>query len=304
MRGNQAQTALLRVLVSVAWADGEVSAEEAEYIRNLCRRFELSAGEAEAILSLTRTPIGWEGFQEHLRGLDSLRREPASRQELIRSIEGLIDLDQRRTPEEERYLAFLRAWAGEEPSEACSPEPWKGLWRSARSRIGSLSDRLSPRSLAAVLEQAARSKMPPREDLSTPQRRHYAILFGALISRVIQADRVARPEEVDRLRRILEEEHGFSAEEGARILEVIERQLAAENDRQRLCAEFNRITEMEDRLGLLKALFSVALADGRLSPEEEEEIRLIANYLWIETQEFVRLRLDALGRPPEGGLAS
>jgi uncharacterized tellurite resistance protein B-like protein len=298
--GESERLGILRVLVSVAWADGVVSPAELGYIQDLCGRFGLVPGEREEILALTRTPLGWEDFQNQLRALDDLRRDPASREELMRRIEGLVALDQVRTPEEARHLAFLRAWASSETSDPSSTLPWRGLWRAARTRIGTLGERLAPGSLAAVLDQMARAKLPALTGPdSPPQRRHLAMLFGALIYRVIKADREVRPEELGFLRRLLEEEQGFSAGESEQMLALIEKEMAAEADRQHLCAEFNRITEMEERLRLLQTLFAVGLADGRLSPEEEEEIRLIANFLWIETQEFVRIRLLALGKSPD-----
>ncbi len=53
---------------------------------------------------------------------------------------------------------------------------------------------------------------------------------------------------------------------------------------------------MEERLRLLRAMMELAMVDGRLSPEEEKEIRLIANYLWIEVQDFVEIRRTVVGR--------
>ena len=79
------------------------------------------------------------------------------------------------------------------------------------------------------------------------------------------------------------------------MLRAIQLRVAQDVDRQRLCAEFNRITAMEDRLRLLRAMLELALADGRITPEEEKEIRLIANFLWIEVQDFVETRRSVVG---------
>jgi uncharacterized tellurite resistance protein B-like protein len=62
-------------------------------------------------------------------------------------------------------------------------------------------------------------------------------------------------------------------------------------DRQRLCASFNRIATMDERFRLLGCLFAVAKADGRIDEDELREIRLVANYLWIDARSFNDVRL-------------
>jgi uncharacterized tellurite resistance protein B-like protein len=146
--------------------------------------------------------------------------------------------------------------------------------------------------LAGAIADALGTRSAPSRRL-TSERRLHAVLMGALLQRVARADRSARDDEWERIRTVLASHGRFSAEEIEVVLEAIESGQAREADRQRLCAEFNRISQMEERLELLHGLFAVALADGDLSPEEEREIRLIGNFLWIEPQEFVRVRREA-----------
>jgi uncharacterized tellurite resistance protein B-like protein len=133
-------------------------------------------------------------------------------------------------------------------------------------------------------------------DPEMERRRVHATLFGALLYRVIYVDRVIEPEEAERLRSILSDDLEFEPGEVDYVLRAIQLRVAQDLDRQRLCAEFNRITGMEERLRLLRAMMELAMVDGRLSPEEEKEIRLIANYLWIEVQDFVEIRRTVVGR--------
>jgi uncharacterized tellurite resistance protein B-like protein len=59
---------------------------------------------------------------------------------------------------------------------------------------------------------------------------------------------------------------------------------------QRVAAEYNRITSMEERLGTLEALFAAAAADGLISREQAERIRKIADLLWISNPEYLAVR--------------
>jgi uncharacterized tellurite resistance protein B-like protein len=61
-------------------------------------------------------------------------------------------------------------------------------------------------------------------------------------------------------------------------------------DRQGLLSEFNRIAEMDARMELLDASFAVAAVDGTVSGTELEELRLLANFLWIDPRDFNAVR--------------
>lgn len=171
------------------------------------------------------------------------------------------------------------------------------FWEALRRRATAVGSELSLTSLASSLAETLRGRVGQRASggFLSPERRNFVTLYGALLYRVIRADKVVRPEETARLRHLLSEGFGFSGADIEPVVAMIETETAAGADRQHLCAEFNRITDLEQREALLEALFAVAMADGEVSPEEEEEIRLISNFLWIETQEYVRIRRRVLG---------
>ena len=55
--------------------------------------------------------------------------------------------------------------------------------------------------------------------------------------------------------------------------------------------EFKRITQLSERLGLLKCLFAVSASDDIISLTEDNEIRKISRELGISHKEFIRTRL-------------
>jgi uncharacterized tellurite resistance protein B-like protein len=57
-----------------------------------------------------------------------------------------------------------------------------------------------------------------------------------------------------------------------------------------MCAEFCRVSTMEERLDIVDALFAVGAADGRISRDEVELIREIADLLWISNPEYLSVR--------------
>ena len=47
---------------------------------------------------------------------------------------------------------------------------------------------------------------------------------------------------------------------------------------------------MQERLGIVDSLFAVASADGRITKDEAEQVRRIADFLWISNPEYLSVR--------------
>jgi uncharacterized tellurite resistance protein B-like protein len=275
---------LLRVLAALAWMDGTLTEPERRFLRGLAVEYGLNQGERAELELLLDIPLSREDFENSLRAFQEVATRD-DRMRLVARAERLVEADQERAPAELQALHVLRELPDGEP------DPAPRVLGRLRGILGSggLGD------LARELMGRAPERGP---GVGTgAERRHaYATLFGALLYRVIYADRVVEPQEADRLRTLLAEHLGFETGEVDYVLRAIQLRVAQDLDRQRLCAEFNRITTMEDRLRLLQGMLELALVDGGISPEEEQEIRLIANFLWIEVQDFVDVRRSVLGR--------
>lgn len=268
------EIALLRTLTALAWADGMVTPEESAMLDRAAVAFGLPAREREALVRLRGEPIPLDRFEELARELRALVSSEEERRQVLAQARALVTADQIVAPEESRWLEVLERilGAGETPS----------LFARVRAV------------LAGVRSEGGGAAAPPREDL---ERR---ILGGLLARRVLRAGDVADPAAFEAgVGRFLAAT-GLTPGERDEVLATVQRNEARDDDRQRLCASVNRITDHEGRLELLAALF----AAGRQVPVNvraaETELRLIANYLWIEPQEFVRVRSQAVGRAPGG----
>jgi uncharacterized tellurite resistance protein B-like protein len=227
------------------------------------------------------TPLSRNDFDEAVNVFLEVAT-PEDRALLLDRAERLIESDHDRATKEIQALHALR--------ELLEPAP-----QPSAHGLGRLRGLLGGGSLGAFARELMGRSEDRNADPESEKRRAYATLFGALLYRVIYADRVIDPEEAERLRGVLSDHIGLSQGEADTVLRAIQLRVAQDVDRQRLCAEFNRITAMEDRLRLLRAMLELALSDGRIAPEEEMEIRLIANFLWIEVQDFVETRRSVLG---------
>lgn len=120
------------------------------------------------------------------------------------------------------------------------------------------------------------------QDLPDPEAR---LALGALLVRLARADEVYSEDEALRIDRVLATRYGLSAFAATalrRDAEILETEAP---DTVRFTRALKQAVPLEDRMGLLQALWSVALADGARSAEEDALIRLVANLLGISDRD-------------------
>jgi uncharacterized tellurite resistance protein B-like protein len=278
------ELALLKTLTALAWADGIVTPEESAMLDRAAGALGLSAAERQALASLRSEPVPLDQFEELARGLRTLVSSEPERREVLARARALVAADNVVTPDESRWLDLLDRIlrAGETPS------------LFARVRAVLAGTRCEAGGVPAVA----------REDL---ERR---ILGGLLTRRILRAGGIEDPAAFETgVGRFLVAT-GLTPGETAEVLVTVQRNETRDDDRQRLCAAVNRITDHEGRLALLAALFAAGRSVTLTPDAAETELRLVANYLWIEPQDYVRLRAEAArratgdtrGRPgPAGG---
>ena len=286
MQQTRQETLLLRTLAAIAWADGSVDARERAFIHGVITEYGLTEAEAEGVFALLENPVSLEEFETYARDFLQSGSE-ADRSRLLSRAERIIEADGSTDRAELRYLHLLRGWTNEAQTHAPGDEgPVFG--RFSRFLGKATSTALGPAVRSLFSGSGAAAVHSPRDA--------YVALFGALLYRVVYADHVVEAKEAERLRSLLSAQFGFADGEVDTMLRLIQQRVAENHDRQRLCAEFNRVSGPEERQQLLAALFELGGADGEVSSEEEAEIRLISNYLWIEIQDFVSIRKRVIGR--------
>ncbi len=283
MNTERAETKLIRLLAGVAWADGEVTSEERGKILRIAGEIGLTPAERSAVSIDLERPAGLEATLALGRELlESLPQE--RRSELYSHLDALVEVDGKVHPEEKRIVEALReARKSDAPALLAklrglfSTRGSAGARSSLSSVAGSLLDAIRPEGGAQALDEGLRAR---------------AVLFGSILRRVAFADGRVDPAEIAQIRGILEGTFSFDEGTTETILSAVESQAADGFDRQRLCASFNRHSTMEERMQLLGCLFAVAKADGSITDEELRELRLIANFLWIDARDFHQLRAE------------
>lgn len=285
------EVALAKVLAAVAWADGELTSEETSAIEKIGLDLGLDAQERAEVGRLLEAPVG---IEEAVRIADELFAGSSAEESaaFLARVEKVISADSRVDPREVALLTRLREAAGERDKGGDFLVRALGLLRSTLGRSGESTGGIAGRILSRI--GGGTRKHPIDRD-----RFEKALLFGAILQRVAYADSAIDPSEETRVRELLAASYSFSSEEVETVLSVLRTRTAEDLDRQRLCASFNRLTEMDERLRLLGAVFLIASADGRVDEAEMREMRLIANYLWINAREFHRVRSELERSDPQ-----
>lgn len=116
------------------------------------------------------------------------------------------------------------------------------------------------------------------------------LALAALLVRVARADHDYAATEVAQIDAILSARFGLQLAEAAELRDQAETLETEAPDTVRFTRAIKDAVAYEDRLGVVEALWSVALADGGRADEENALLRLTANLLGVTDQDSARAR--------------
>ena len=123
------------------------------------------------------------------------------------------------------------------------------------------------------------------------------LALAALLVRVARSDGDYAGVERDRIDRILAARHGTGPFEAARLRAEAEALEAEAPDTVRFTRALKDAVPLEDRAGLVEALWAVALADGVRDEAEDGLLRLVANLLGVNDRDSALARQRAEAWP-------
>ncbi len=119
------------------------------------------------------------------------------------------------------------------------------------------------------------------------------LALAALLVRVAKTDGLYAAEEVERIEKILMARNGLDPFEAASLRAKAEDFESQAPDTVRFTRALKAAVPLEDRAGLVEALWSVALADGQRDASEDQQMRLLANLLGLTDVESAQARQKA-----------
>ncbi|HXG27979.1 MAG TPA: TerB family tellurite resistance protein [Nevskiales bacterium] len=130
------------------------------------------------------------------------------------------------------------------------------------------------------------------------ERDEQAIRLAAavLLVEMARADAEHPGPEREALRRELQTRFGLDAEAVQALLTSAERTADRSVSLHAFLDDINTGLEYPEKLAVLKMLWQVAYADGRLDRHEEHLMRRFADLLHLTHADFIRLKLEVLGQ--------
>lgn len=133
---------------------------------------------------------------------------------------------------------------------------------------------------------------PAPTRLADPDAR---LALAALLVRIARTDGLYAAAEVERIDRVLMARHGLSPFEAAALRAEAEALEVEAPDTVRFTRALKEAVAVEDRVGLMQALWSVAVADGLRDDLEDRLMRLVASLLGLTDVESAQARRRAEG---------
>lgn len=131
-----------------------------------------------------------------------------------------------------------------------------------------------------------------------PERARYLAAAAYVLARVANADLAMDDAETAFMERSLIEESGISEAEAVLVVEAAKQQarLFGSTEDYLVTREFQRISDPEQRLRLLRACFLAAAADGSISSAESATLDQVASELDIDASGLGALRTEFADR--------
>ena len=146
---------------------------------------------------------------------------------------------------------------------------------------------------------AAKKKFAPlRETLEAldhlePDRARYLATFAYLLGRVAHADQHVSPKEINAMEALVREQLHLSPDQATVVVQLAKTSnlLFGGTANYLVAREFSSLATHDQKLALMRCLFTVSAADEAISLAEESELHKIAKELGVDRSNLVAFRI-------------
>ena len=288
----------LKVLTTVAWADGEVSQSEFNILKTFYRKFDLEKHEMDELKPYLLSPISKKEKDTLYRQMVAELSSPQEKKEIVGALEEMVEAHKRMKSDERELVDQFSEWLEKSSHTRRSfgriRNFFQGtIFKHARDRDPDMEKYFKRRVLKKIELKSSHSKI----STNLPEERLYFVcLVGTLMATIAHVDDHFDPAEKKALKRCLADQFSLKGKELTLLFEVVEDQARQGFDFHEVATELNRVASYNDRIHLMECLFEVAIADGEMAHGEAEEIRRITKALRIPHKTFIECKVRALDK--------
>jgi uncharacterized tellurite resistance protein B-like protein len=288
-----------KVIVAAAWADGEVAHDEVNSLKDLLFHLpNLNARQWAELEIYLESPVDAAERTRLVEELHGEIRSVEDKQLAISALRDLVEADGVITQEETQVLNEITTAI--ESADTSMIGSFSRLMRGPVQRRSEVAANAPNRE--ANFEDFVKNKvyynvrrrmqMDEGEDLRLSDNEIRRLsMAGGLMARIARLDNTVADEEFKAMTGALERDWGLNHEQATFVTEVAISSEISSMDYFRLARDFFDVNTAEERLRFLDALFNVAVADGEVSMDEIEEIRLISKSLKMSHEEFIAAKV-------------
>ncbi|MBC8284584.1 MAG: TerB family tellurite resistance protein [Nitrospinae bacterium] len=285
----------LKVLTTVAWADGEVSQSELNILKSFYRKFDLEKHELDELKPYLHAPISKKEKDLLYRQMIAELSTPAEKKEIVAALENMVQAHKRMKGDEKQLVDQFSEWLEKTSFTKRSFGRMRNLFQKtifehARDPNPDMEKYFKRRVLKKIELKSSSlgvvSKLP--ED-----KLYFLCLVGSLMASIAHVDNHFDPAEKKALKACLSEQFSLKGKELTLLFEVVEEQGRKDFDFHEVTTEINRLTSYNDRLNFMECLFAVAAADGEIAHDEAEEVRRITKAMRIPHDVFIQAKVRA-----------
>lgn len=292
----------LKVLATIAWADGELSNSELNIIKSFYRKFGLDNRQIGELRPYLAAPIPEKEQDDLFRQLVAELKSPKERKEIVKELQAMAQADNKIKDEEKQLLEqFSQLVADTKFTKRAFGKIRNMFKRTILKPAREKEPQLNNYFKDTVLRKVDLKTRGGRKKIEMDDSQLYFIcLFGTMLASVAHVDDHFDAKEKKALKQRLEERFSFNNTEMSVLFEIIEEQARQGIDRHDVVTEFNRLVSYNDRMNTVDCFFAIAAADGDISHDEMEEIRAITKTMRIPHKEFIKSKLKFLNKLRSG----
>ncbi|MDP7742220.1 MAG: TerB family tellurite resistance protein [Lentisphaeria bacterium] len=284
---------LAKLVIAAAWADGELSNDEINALKDLLFNLEEVSGEDWAVLTMymESPPSDAEAGELLERVLGGIRTSE-NKVLTLATLENLFRCDGIVTPEEQALLDQVEGDIANIKTGIFS-----GFSRALKSAIGernsSVESSLREHSSGDYIRNTIYFDLKRKQDesgttfnKSESEVRELCFAVG-LLAHVANIDAEITSEERQAIRSVIREDWGLSENETHLLVEISCDRTTRGLDYHRLSNGYFECTTWEHRRDFVKTLFRIANAAHKTSNDEIEGIRDMARSLKVSHKDFI-----------------
>jgi uncharacterized tellurite resistance protein B-like protein len=288
----------LKVLTTIAWADGELTQSELNILKAFYRKFNLGKDELAELKHYLAAPVSkreqTELYDQLVYELDS----KSEKEEILVALESMEHATKRIGNEEQELVNEFREILNKPSITKRSFGKIrnmlsKTIFSHARDKDPDLEKYFKRKVFKKIELKAAR--LGVQINLSE-DKLYFICLLGALMSSVSCIDGHFSDSEKKFFKKELLERFEFKKKEFEVLFEVIIELAKHGFDFHEVTTELNKLVTYNEKICIADCMLAMGGADGELSHNESEEIRRITKALFIPHKVFIEAKMKTLSR--------